>query len=87
MPTPGSIPAASTDFSCNFRLSDFDGDRVPDSGDNCLDVSNPDQTDTDEDGLGDPCDPFPEEPDNELAQCNVDLVAALGALDQTTRDC
>jgi len=36
--------------------SDWDGDTVPTPGDNCPDVPNPDQTDTDGDGVGDVCD-------------------------------
>jgi hypothetical protein len=36
--------------------SDSDGDGVPDDVDNCMDVSNPDQLDTDGDGIGDACD-------------------------------
>ncbi len=35
---------------------DQDGDGVPDEEDNCIDVPNPDQTDTDGDTLGDACD-------------------------------
>lgn len=38
---------------------DDDGDGIPDGRDNCVDVANPDQTDTDLDGLGDACDATP----------------------------
>ncbi len=41
-PTPTAIP-------------DQDGDGIPDADDNCPDVANPDQADTDQDGLGDAC--------------------------------
>jgi len=36
--------------------ADRDGDRVNDAGDNCLDVANPDQIDSDGDGCGNACD-------------------------------
>jgi microcompartment protein CcmK/EutM len=38
---------------------DRDGDRVPDSADNCPDVPNPGQGDEDRDGVGDVCDNCP----------------------------
>ncbi|HUG10852.1 MAG TPA: PxKF domain-containing protein, partial [Opitutaceae bacterium] len=56
---------ASTDFSYVVRFSlqslttlvtDGDGDAVPDGTDNCPTVSNPDQADTNDDGVGDLCD-------------------------------
>jgi uncharacterized protein (TIGR03790 family) len=37
--------------------SDLDGDGVPDSKDNCVEIPNPDQRDTDGDGVGNLCDP------------------------------
>jgi hypothetical protein len=40
-------------------LADTDGDLVPDVSDNCPTVFNPDQKDSDGDGLGDACDPTP----------------------------
>lgn len=42
-----------------MQASDADGDGVPDSTDNCRAVNNPDQTDSDSDGLGDACDAEP----------------------------
>ncbi len=53
--------------------SDADGDGVEDGEDNCPGVANADQLDTDGDTIGDVCDPFPNEPNPELAQCLADL--------------
>ena len=38
-----------------YDSSDTDGDGIESAFDNCLDDPNPDQTDTDEDGIGDAC--------------------------------
>lgn len=38
-------------------LLDLDGDGVPDTADNCKRIDNPDQRDTDADGIGNRCDP------------------------------
>ena len=36
--------------------TDFDGDTIPNVSDNCIEVANPDQADTNNNGLGDACD-------------------------------
>lgn len=48
-------PSSDPDFLCDFAW-DSDGDGVDDAYDNCLDLANADQTDTDLDGFGDLCD-------------------------------
>ena len=55
-------------------LADSDGDGVPDAGDNCVTVANPDQSDIDSSGLGDVCDLCP---DDALDQCDPDRSAAV----------
>ncbi len=50
------------------RIPDSDGDRVPDNQDNCPQINNPEQIDTDEDDLGDECDDCPLDIDNDIDQ-------------------
>ena len=57
--------------------ADSDGDGILDGFDNCPEMSNGSQEDVDLDRVGDVCDPFPTDPDNELAQCEEDLAIAL----------
>ena len=54
-------------------LPDADGDGIADDSDNCPSDFNPNQEDQDLDLIGDVCDPFPDDLNNELAQCRVDL--------------
>jgi len=53
--------------------TDTDGDATLDGFDNCPQTFNPAQEDIDSDGLGDSCDPFPNNPNNDLAQCYTQL--------------
>jgi len=46
-------------FAPGEESGDIDGDGVTNADDNCFEVSNPDQTNNDGDGLGDVCDPCP----------------------------
>jgi len=67
--TPGSkvklgVSSSSHPFQYNYvnvRVlihppGDMDGDNIPDGDDNCPDISNPDQLDTDSDTIGNACD-------------------------------
>ena len=50
------LTAAEAGATQNWDAGDIDGDAVANASDNCLNVSNPDQADTDKDGQGDKCD-------------------------------
>lgn len=54
----GSDPldSGSSPVSPNPPIQDADGDTIIDSQDNCVNIANKDQQDTDSDGMGDSCD-------------------------------
>jgi hypothetical protein len=56
----GVLKLSSVSMKSNllFKLSDIDNDNVPDINDNCVSVSNPDQSDLDKNGRGDACDDY-----------------------------
>lgn len=51
---------------------DTDSDDIADGNDNCIETSNPDQADSDGDGIGDVCDACPGIPDPNCATCGND---------------
>ena len=55
--SPGAINVQQTSGSIVMAPGDSDLDAFLDDVDNCPETFNPTQTDTDNDGLGDPCDP------------------------------
>jgi gliding motility-associated-like protein len=73
----GSIDSWSMEI-CGSPLPDADGDLIADANDNCPDIANNDQSDIDEDGIGDVCDDdidgdgIPNEDDNCPETANPD---------------
>jgi hypothetical protein len=53
---------ADTDACTSVNPDDLDGDEIPNSQDNCVNLPNPEQLDDDEDGKGDACDKCPDYP-------------------------
>lgn len=53
------------DYGCDINAYDYDGDGFCVSADNCTQDVNPDQADSDGDGIGDVCDTCPYDKDND----------------------
>jgi hypothetical protein len=66
-PTVPSVGGAANGLAHN----DEDGDGWSNRSDNCPILSNPDQADTDGDGLGDACDPHPNDISPQIFKCIV----------------
>ena len=49
-------PSAAACGRRTYPCTDADGDGIPDAGDNCTEVANPTQCDTNDDGYGNACD-------------------------------
>lgn len=63
---------------------DLDADGVIDTSDNCPQDHNPDQLNSDDDELGDVCDPYPLD-DNNLMACLIDLDGQELTIEEQTR--
>jgi cysteine-rich repeat protein len=58
--------------------ADRDADGIPDLTDNCPDIPNPDQADTDGDGTGDVCDPDPTQRNFRLRAGRINVIHHRG---------
>jgi hypothetical protein len=78
------VPDASDAFPEDSTESvDTDGDGIGDNADNCPDVTNPDQLGTDNDELGDVCDP---DDDNDSLPDEFEITNNLNPLDASDAD-
>ena len=73
------------DVSVSSTDNDSDDDGVPDNDDNCPNVSNADQTDSDHDGIGDACDTNTDT-DGDGVDDGVDNCPNVSNADQTDSD-
>jgi hypothetical protein len=67
------------DFGVNVACNDMDEDGVPDQLDNCPDIANADQTDTNQNGIGDVCETSGGSDQNTLSNSSGDIYVANGA--------
>lgn len=68
--------ASATDQATVTVVGDQDGDGVPDGEDNCPSTANPDQTDTNGDGVGDACQVLQRRVDVGITQFNVPKIVS-----------
>ncbi len=81
-----AFSATLTSLTLAVSPTDYDGDGVLNTSDNCPIDVNPLQENADADLLGDVCDPFPNEADHAKAQCFVDLGTSNALLFQSQLD-
>jgi len=59
---------ATTCWEVSVNPNDIDNDGIPNASDNCPDVYNPGQENSDNDAYGNVCDPCPNDPQNDIDQ-------------------
>jgi hypothetical protein len=74
-----SAPLAHLSTFCvsGALYSDLDGDGIADSSDNCPDVANPNQSDSNENGIGDACEPVAEAGPEQTVSAGSDCMGAV----------